>query len=98
MSIVAQPVATITQSMNNMGNQFAQAPYGQAFLIPSNAAMFNSTEGQVSARTMTSPSTKPEVIQTSDSITHQSSALPLNSPPNVSTPKMEPLQPECTEA
>ena len=90
MSIVAQP-------MNTMGNQ-CQAPYGQAFRIPSNAAMFNSTEAQVSARTMTSPSAKLEVKPTSESITHQSSTLPLNSPRNVPTPRMEPLQPDYTEA
>ena len=84
--------------MNNMGNQFAQAPYGQTFLMPSNAAIFDSTEGQVSARTMTSPSAKLKVKQTSESITHQSSALPLSSPRNAPTPKMEPLQPDCTEA
>ena len=71
MSIVAQPMATITQPINNMGNQFAQAPYGQAFLIPSNGAMLNSTEGQVSAGTITSPPAKPEVKQASESITHQ---------------------------
>ena len=81
-----------------MENQFAQTPYGQAFLIPSNGAMLNSTEGQVSAGTITSPPAKPEVKQASESITHQSSALRLSNPRNAPTTKIEPLQPDCSEA
>ena len=68
--------------------------------------MFNSTESEIyatcslptfinsneksSESTVTSPSAQPEVKQTS--------ALPLISLRNTLTPKMEPLQPDCSEA
>ena len=127
MQVVAQPLATITQPMSNIENQFVQP---QALLVPSYASMLNSSqgqiytettplpniihsnqtssesimtnsnEGQVSARTMTSPSPKPGVKPIPGSFIQPSSASPTNNKQNLPLPisEIEPLQLDCSEA
>ena len=61
LPVVAQPMTNqmmpITQPMCNMGHQIVQTPYGQTTLLPSNAMMLSSTQGQIYAHT--TPSAQP---------------------------------------
>ena len=86
LPVVAQPMTNqmmpITQPMCNMGHQIVQTPYGQTTLLPSNAMMLSSTQGQIYAHTTPSAQPGSYPVQPSNAVPknpYSAQSVPLHS-------------------
>ena len=72
----------ITQPLCNMGHQIVQTPYGQTTLVPSNATMLSSTQGQIYAHTTPTAQPGSYPVQPSNAVPknpYSAQSVPLHS-------------------